>query len=125
MGETVTAPNFFKWWLIDEPRYLWLVTRVITQKTATFFSVGILIRTLFAPWKRDVQRTHNLPIDLAFRALIDNLVSRFVGFCVRTVTIFVAGGALLVSFLGGLIIIFAEIAMPLIVFLLIIWGLGI
>ena len=94
-------PNFFTWWFVEHPKYLWSVTKALTRKTLVFFSVPVLIGTLFAPWKRDLQRTSNLPLDLAVKGVIDNIISRLVGFVVRSVTIIVALGAVAGCFLGG------------------------
>lgn len=90
------------WWLKDEPRELWRMTLLITGKVTVFFSLSVLVGTLFAPWKRDIQRTSNLPMDLMFRGIVDNLVSRLVGFVIRSVTIFIALGAITACFVAGL-----------------------
>src|SRR4051812_2241152 len=72
------------------------------------FSIPILLRTWFAPWK---QITTQATFRNFFQAAIDNLVSRFVGAAVRTSMI--VGGALMSVFtiLFGL---FAAIAWPLV-----------
>lgn len=96
------SASFFVWWLKDEPLELWRRTLLITGKVAVFFSLPVLVGTLFAPWKRDIQRTSNLPMDLMFRGIIDNLVSRLVGFVVRSITILIALGAMAACFVGGI-----------------------
>lgn len=94
--------NFITWWLKDEPRELWKTTLLLTGKIAVFFSLSVLVGTLFAPWKRDIQRTSNLPMDLMFRRFIDNLVSRLVGFVIRSITVFIGLGAMAACFAGGI-----------------------
>jgi hypothetical protein len=71
--------------------------------TLHFFSIGQLLRSWFAPWKRiteDRGETWNLE-DLAGFLLI-GLISRVIGFIIRSAVIFVGLVSLLVVFLGGI-----------------------
>ena len=81
--------ELFKWWY----GFGWLeaLRGVLgsAKKTARQFSIPLLLRNLFAPWKQIVA----LPgrsIDDKFRAMIDNLVSRTIGFFVRLLTLLAA-----------------------------------
>lgn len=82
-------PNFFGWWLVDQPIQLWGLTAKITHSVLIFFSIPVLIRTLFAPWKRDIYTPKNASLDIIFKTIIDNFISRLIGFIVRFFTIIV------------------------------------
>jgi len=60
------------------------------------FSLPILLRTLFAPWRQDIAPLRG-SLDQVFHILIENIISRFVGFMVRFFTL-ITGGVVLVLF---------------------------
>jgi hypothetical protein len=91
------AIAFIRWWYGQGWTTLNTNARKRMQRTADSFSVPILIRTLFAPWKRIVA-TPGSGIDAHLRAMGDNIVSRAVGFSVRLFVLGTAGICML--FLG-------------------------
>jgi len=115
--------TYFSWWYSEEPVYLARAAQVITKKVYLNFSVPILLRTLFDPWKRDVISAENPSLDVAIRIWTANLFSRVIGFIVRSMTILV--GIILTGIVFILLIIgiIAWYFMPIIIFLLLINGL--
>ena len=68
------------------------------------FSVGILARTLFAPWRR-ITTDAGRGFDSLMRSMIDNLVSRVVGFTVRIfVLLFALVATLFAVIIGAAIV---------------------
>lgn len=88
------------------------------------FDVGTLLATLFKPWKRISTGSYrDQSLGNKFGALVDNLVSRFVGFWMRLmVLIVVLAGSLLLFIVHAL----GSLAWPLLPaapFILAGWGL--
>ncbi len=70
-----------------------------TSSVEHMFSLSLLLRTLFAPWRRIVSYAGK-GLDARIHASLDNLVSRAVGFVIRIFVILAAG----VAMLGALIL---------------------
>ena len=119
-GEMFT---YFSWWYSEEPVYLARAAQVITKKVYLNFSVPILLRTLFDPWKKDVVSVENPSLDTAIRIWAMNLFARVIGFIIRTITILIGlflTGIIFVLLIIGII---AWYFMPIIILLLLINGL--
>jgi len=114
--------TYFSWWYGQELIFLWKSITIITRKIFHSFSVGILIKTLFDPWKKDVLSAENASLDVKFQILIGNLVSRFVGAIVRLVTIFIGLSFTVISFIVMFIGLLVWFFMPFLCFYLIIHG---
>ena len=73
---------FVQWWY--GPGWRDTASRLSARIRTTYltFSVPILIPTMFAPWRRIITYPGR-SMGEKFRAVIDNLVSRAVGFVVR------------------------------------------
>jgi len=69
-----------------------------------FFSISIILKTLFAPWKRDIAYARSTALEDRFQALIGNLVSRFIGFLIRIIFMFAAVMAIVLTIVFGSIL---------------------
>jgi hypothetical protein len=103
--------ELFKWWYGFGWLEAWKSVAGSVQKTARQFSIPVLLKNLFAPWKQIVA----LPgrsIDEKFRAVIDNLVSRTIGFFVRLLTLLAALIVITLSMLASLTLAVAWPLLP-------------
>lgn len=88
---------FFSWWYGEGARRQ---VETISRRIASLFdlfSIELLVRTLFSPFRQISAGNLDGPIGVQFRAFIDKLISRFIGGLVRSsvlvagcITIFVA-----------------------------------
>lgn len=67
------------------------------------FSLGLLLKTLFAPWRQISAGKVRGPIGVQLRAFFDRLVSRIIGGFIRTITLLIGVAALCVMLLIGLL----------------------
>lgn len=114
--------TYFYWWYFEEPVILWRAIRIITKKIFLSFSVPVLLRTLFDPWKRDVTYVENASLQELFNIWLGNFISRLVGFVVRTFTILIGFILTVIAFILLLAFLLVWFLMPIIIILLIING---
>lgn len=95
--------ELFRWWygpgLLQVVRSITLWPKNVQRN----FSVPLLLRNLFEPWRRIVS-FGGKSVGMQFRAMIDNSVSRGVGFIVRLFVLFAAGISMLLASLAGFIV---------------------
>ena len=90
------------------------------------FSIPILFKTLFSPWKQIVSvASSDQALNTKFRAGIDNLISRFVGFWVRTFVLITAVISMLVAAVIGFVWIVIWPVLPLMPPILLVLSTGI
>lgn len=95
------------------------------KSAASAFSVTILLRTMFDPWKRIVSGSYvDTALDDKIKAMIDNLISRTVGFFVRLMTLFVALLAILANITYRLTILVVWPLLPLLPIILLLGALA-
>jgi hypothetical protein len=104
--------ELFHVWL----NFIWFVIR--------FFSIPQLMHSWFSPWKRITEkRTRKWDLEDIVGVIIIGLISRMIGFILRTVIIFIGLVCLFTLITGGFLIFTFWVVAPLVIFLLI--GLGI
>lgn len=96
--------SFFSWWYVDGWKVISHKFKQLITNIDELFSVKLLLKTLFKPWKRIVTPPGN-NLSAHFQSLIDNTVSRFIGFSVRIIVLCSALVSLiLIAILGTLLI---------------------
>ncbi|MFY9484504.1 MAG: ATP-dependent Clp protease ATP-binding subunit [Patescibacteria group bacterium] len=81
--------NIFHWYYRVAFKTLRNVAASLLFITYDLFSIELLLKTLFAPWKRDVVAPVRQEISLLLQAVALNLASRGFGFVVRAATVIV------------------------------------
>ena len=82
---------------------------------ANYFSIALLGKTLFSPWRRLVEHGGKGTGQSYLAAFILNFISRFIGFLVRSVTISFGMLSLALTIFIGIILAFAWLILPLII----------
>ncbi|HUD11971.1 MAG TPA: hypothetical protein VMS08_06175 [Candidatus Saccharimonadia bacterium] len=96
---------FLEWWYGAGWRDASFRLKNRLKMTYLSFSVPILLRTMFAPWRR-ISTPPGSSIQQKLTAVLDNVVSRAVGFVVRLMALIMGCLLLLIySLVGGLLLI--------------------
>jgi len=91
-----------------------------------FFSISLLLRTLFTPWKRlGEERRRKFDLGDIIGVLIINTIMRIIGTVMRFVLIVFGSVAIALCLLGGVLALFVWVFAPLIIAVLLIVGFGI
>jgi hypothetical protein len=114
--------EFFEWYLNEMPRLILRAGRGYLRITYYHLSLPLIVRTLFAPWRRDVHSMEGLPLAARFQVLVENLMSRFFGLIIRTFVLVFGGLYLLSESLFFVLIFGLWFAAPLVAILLIALG---
>lgn len=83
-------------------------------KAADRYSISLLLRSLFSPFRQISAGSVSGPLDARMRAVFDKLISRFIGAMVRTTIIIVGSVALLLSVTFGALRLIIWPVLPLI-----------
>lgn len=119
--ENVVA-SWLSWHFFEAPKFLFSVWETYILFGLNYFSVPLLLKTLFSPWRRYKWR-YPKSFDVAgyFSTLISNVFSRFIGIIVRILLIvFGVIAQVFIVILGAIVILF-WIFLPLILTLLILF----
>lgn len=114
--------ELFRWWY--GPGWALMYKRVGERftKLAKIFAIPTLLKTLFSPWKR-IMTENAKSFDDKMRAMVDNLVSRTVGFIVRSIVLWTAFFLLAGSLIYGVLLVIIWPAVPALILFFFVLGL--
>lgn len=100
------------WWYTDGWKQCFSRVRDRFLSVADYFSIGLLIKTLFVPFRQISAGTIDGPMDAKLQAFFDRLISRCIGAVARLVVM--AIGIVVVAFatITGAIVLVAWPFMP-------------
>ena len=118
--------GIFQWWygngLLQYIRQSFLGV----LRTADFFSVGLLLRTLFNPFRQISAAPVGGALSVQLSAFFDKLFSRAIGAVVRSMVIIIGILMILLRFLWMIVGIIMWLALPLMPFIgITLWQLGV
>ena len=82
-------------------------------RTLDYFSISLLLKTFFTPFRQISSGRVNGPLDVRFRAFIDRTISRIIGAMVRLMVIFVGVFVILFHVLIAAIVMAGWLFVPL------------
>ncbi|HEA84488.1 MAG TPA: hypothetical protein ENI04_00715 [Candidatus Wildermuthbacteria bacterium] len=117
---------YLKWHFLEAPRTILGAIKNVLLFNLEYFSVVLLLKTLFSPWKR-YQWSHkgSFSIKKSMEALVSNLISRTLGALIRGFIIIV-GLISEVALLGASAFVFLGwMILPLLIILALFYGIRI
>lgn len=116
------AVLFIEWIFYRAPASFLRTVRDVSVGLFYYFSIPILFGSLFAPWRRDATPLENAPAGLWGQIILNNIISRIIGFFVRSVTILIGLFAILVWNLGVVIFFIGWYGLPFLLFASVLYG---
>lgn len=108
-------PLFWKWYYTQGAKDILSAWRNFILFALEYFSIPLLLKTLFSPWKRDItKKPRGLDLKRLFQYLAYNTISRGIGFFMRFLTICAGILFLFMVFVLGAIFFVLWIFLPLI-----------
>lgn len=108
--------DWFFWQFFETPRFLFKVWNNYFMFAANFFSVLLLLKTFFSPWRRYIwQYPKEFSFGEFFYTFLSNIVSRVMGALMRIVLIIVGVCLQIFVVIVGAIVLIIWILIPFII----------
>ena len=115
--------QYLSWQFFDVPKKLIRAWKNLLLFNLNYFSILLLIKTLFAPWRRyKMSYGRGFDIGRYFEAFISNLIFRTLGAIVRIFLIIIGLFAEVFIILAGIIVFFGWLLGPVILIYGLIFG---
>ncbi len=109
---------WFLWHFYEMPKFLFSAWKNYLRFGLDYFSISLLFKTLFSPWRRYRWRySKGFDIVEFFNTLISNFFSRILGAVCRVVLIIIGIIFQIFIFIAGILVILFWLFIPLIIIL--------
>ena len=109
----VLVINLLRWWYTDGWRARARLVADRLDGTIDYFSVDLLLKTLFSPFRQISAGRVDGPLGDQMRALVDKLFSRIIGAFIRIIILIIGGIVIGLQVLLGLLILIGWMLVPL------------
>jgi hypothetical protein len=107
---------FWKWYYGEAAKNVLTAWKNFIIFAINYFSISLLLKTLFAPWKRDItKKPQGLNFKKFFEYIVFNAISRGLGFVVRFFTIIAGIIYLILTIVVGAIFFILWLVLPIII----------
>lgn len=105
--------ELLRWWYGDGLRLRAAMIANRLDGTIDYFSIDLLLKTLFAPFRQISAGTVDGPIGVQMRAMLDQLFSRVIGAVVRLFILIIGGVIIALQCILGVLLIIGWGLLPL------------
>jgi hypothetical protein len=105
--------SLLRWWYTDGWRQRMRLVANRLDGTIDYFSIDLLLKTLFAPFRQISAGKVDGPLGVQMRALLDKLFSRVIGAFVRLIILVIGGVVIGVQTVLGVVILLGWMLVPL------------
>ena len=106
--------GMFSWWYGEGWRQRFLVAREYIASVYDYFSIDLLAKTLFSPFRQISAGKVRGPIGVQMQAIFDQLISRTIGATVRTIVIIMGVITLLLTVVIHLAVVILWAIVPIV-----------
>lgn len=105
--------GMLSWWYSAGWKARILIVRERLEQTMDFFSINVLLGTLFSPYRQISAGKVNGSLGVRWQAFVDGILSRFIGFIVRSIIIIIGSFAVLLQVLSNCLVLLLWPFIPL------------
>lgn len=105
--------GLLSWWYGDGWRQRAVMVRERIASTMDYFSIDLLLSTLFSPFRQISAGRVDGPLAVKWRAFVDRLISRCIGAFIRLILIIVGTAIIIFFSVVGLLILLLWAVIPL------------
>lgn len=114
--------DIFSWWYRQGLKDFFIYLKAVFIKIADFFSIKLLFKTYFSPWKRDIESMEGMPLEGMLKIMMFNLLARLIGAFVKTIIFFLFLAVFVIFLAIALGLALVWIFLPLVTIALIVYG---